>query len=162
MLKRDSQTLKKRIIIVLVILYIILPEDLPIWASINTPLWTHFTCQFLHVNLFHLLINLYAIYILQFRWKELILAYGFSSISTLFSFNPVAGFSSVLYALIGIKIFSIHTNRKTWVLFALANLVTAFIPTIAFFVHLAAFSIGVIYAHLKKLSDEYGRACKRG
>lgn len=125
------------------------------------PCQTHLFGQLLHANLFHLLANLSVLWTMRISPRELSVAYLLSVPATFATSTPAIGFSSVLYALMGMKIGHVRMSRIEWIMFVLANAATVFIPAIAFGVHLAAFMMGLVYDYLKRLTDEYRRACKR-
>ncbi len=130
-------------------------------ASFGSPWHTHFIAQMFHTNAFHLLANLYALWLMRTSPRELLAAYVLSIPATFATATPAVGFSSVLYALMGMKIGHARMSRIEWVMFVLANVATVFIPAIAFGVHLAAFIMGLVYDYIKRLTDEYRRACNR-
>lgn len=130
-------------------------------ASWGSPFLNHLCCQFFHTGVWHLAANLYVLWVLRFSPKEMLAAYALSVPATFASASGCVGFSSVLYALMGIRSARAKISRKAWALFAAANAVTAFVPSVAFGVHLAAFVSGFLYAKVKDLSDEYRRTCKR-
>lgn len=123
----------------------------------------HLVGQLLHANLFHLLANVYVLCQLRFSWRQLAVAYALSVPATFAtSSDGVIGFSSVIYALMGLLLPQVRLSVRDWGLFLVVNAATAFVPSIAFGVHVAAFGLGFLAAKIKKLSDEYRRACKRG
>lgn len=160
---RKNKPLHVKIVTVVILVSVFfLPVDGKIVSSSLSSVWyTHFISQFFHVNIFHLLANLYVLVIMRFSLSELFAAYLLSIPATWVSPDGCAGFSSVLYALMGILIQRIRMGRTEWALFIASNAATAFIPNIAFVVHLSSFSLGWVYARLKGLFHEYGRACKR-
>lgn len=127
------------------------------------PLWeTHLVGQFLHANLFHLLANVVVLWQLRFSLRNLAVAYLLSIPATLAVWQGTAiGFSSVLYALMGMRLAAWRLSRAEWAWFIAANVATAFVPGIAFGVHCAAFALGWIYIKVKGLWDEYRGACRR-
>lgn len=160
---RKNKPLHVKIVTAVILVSVFfLPVDGKIVSSSLSSVWyTHFISQFFHVNIFHLLANLYVLVIMRFSLSELFAAYLLSIPATWVSPDGCAGFSSVLYALMGILIQRIRMGRTEWALFIASNAATAFIPNIAFVVHLSSFSLGWVYARLKGLFHEYGRACKR-
>lgn len=160
---RKNKPLHVKIVTVVILVSVFfLPVDGKIVSSSLSSVWyTHFISQFFHVSIFHLLANLYVLCIIRFSLSELFTAYLLSIPATWMSPDGCIGFSSVLYALMGILIQRIRMGRTEWALFIASNAATAFIPNIAFGVHLSSFSLGWVYARLKGLFHEYGRACKR-
>lgn len=130
-------------------------------ASWEGPFLNHLCCQFFHAGVWHLAANLYVLWALRFSPKEMLAAYALSVPATFASASGCVGFSSALYALMGIRSARARISPKAWALFAAANAVTAFVPAVAFGVHLAAFVSGFLCAKVKDLSDEYRRTCKR-
>lgn len=61
----------------------------------------------------------------------------------LFTLEPTIGFSAIIYAYIGMNIVRWKVSLVDWVTFIVANAITAFIPGVAFGVHLAAFMLGI-------------------
>lgn len=127
------------------------------------PWQTHVFGQFLHANVFHLLANVVVLWQLRFSLRNLAVAYLLSIPATLAVWQGTAiGFSSVLYALMGMRLEAWRLSRAEWTWFIAANVATAFVPGIAFGVHCAAFALGWIYIKVKGLWDEYRGACRRG
>lgn len=143
-------------------IYLCLPiEAVPaLAASLDAPWYTHLCSQWLHASPLHLLLNLYVLWLMRFTWKEVLIAYVLSIPATFASFSGAVGFSSVIYALMGIRLPQVRMPRRDWTLFLVANAITAFVPGIAFGVHSAAFALAVAYVWLKRISDEYRGACK--
>ena len=161
---KNKQT-KRKVIASLLLLnvYLWMPmEYIPDFAaSFNAAWYTHLCSQWAHTGLFHLILNLYVLWFLQFTWKELGIAYLISIPATFASLTGAVGFSSVIYALIGMKLSQIRIPFREWILFFAVNVATAFVPTIAFGVHATAFIIGFFYNKIKILADDYRRAYQR-
>lgn len=130
-------------------------------ASFGSPWHAHFLAQMFHANVFHLLANLYALWLIRTSPRELLVAYLLSVPATFVAAAPTVGFSSVLYALMGMKVCRVRMSPVEWAIFILANTATVFIPAISFGVHLAAFVLGFVYDYLKRTAYEYRRACNR-
>lgn len=162
---KNKQT-KRKVIASLLLLnvYLWMPmEYIPDFAaSFNAAWYTHLCSQWAHTGLFHLILNLYVLWFLQFTCKELGIAYLISIPATFASLSGSVGFSSVIYALMGMKLSQVRIPVREWILFLSVNVATAFVPTIAFGVHATAFIIGFFYNKIRRLSDEYRGACKRG
>ena len=131
--------------------------------AVKSSTWqTHLVGQLLHANLFHLLANVYVLWLLRFSPRELLAAYLLSIPATFVVWSGQAmGFSSVLYALMGMKLPRVRMSRAGWMTFIAANVATAFVPGIAFGVHVSAFALGYVYQAIYTLYDEYRRACQR-
>ena len=126
------------------------------------PWQAHLVGQFVHANLFHLLANVVVLWQLRFSPRGLLAAYLLSIPATFFVWEGTAiGFSSVLYALMGMQLPQARMPKAGWAVFIAANTATAFVPGIAFGVHCTAFALGWIFVKVKRLSDEYRGACKR-
>lgn len=127
------------------------------------PWQTHLVGQMLHANVFHLLANVCVLWQLHFSLRRLAAAYLLSVPATLVTWSGHAiGFSSVLYALMGMQLAGAWMSKRGWAVFIAANVATAFVPGIALGVHCAAFALGWISVRVKRLSNEYRGACKRG
>ena len=130
--------------------------------AVKSSTWqTHLVGQLLHANLFHLLANLYVLWLLRFSPRELLAAYLLSIPATFVVWSGQAiGFSSVLYALMGIRLPRVRMSKAGWMTFIAANVATAFMPGIAFGVHVSAFALGYVYQTIYTLYDEYRGACQ--
>ena len=132
------------------------------FEAVKSSNWqTHLVGQLLHANLFHLLANLYVLWLLRFSPRELLAAYLLSIPATFVVWSGQAiGFSSVLYALMGMKLPRVRMSRAGWMTFIAANVATAFVPGIAFGVHGAAFALGYVCQTIYTLYNEYRGACQ--
>lgn len=130
--------------------------------AVKSSAWqTHLVGQLLHANLFHLLANVHVLWLLRFSPRELLAAYLLSIPATFVVWSGQAmGFSSVLYALMGIRLPRVRMSKAGWAVFIAANVATAFMPGIAFGVHCAAFALGYVCQAIYTLYDEYRRACQ--
>ena len=146
---------------ILVIVFLIhFPENL-VASSLRSEWYTHFISQFFHANAFHLVSNIIVMWMISFSTKELIASFIISVFSTYAGLESSIGFSSVIYALLGMKALHINLGKKDWIMFLTVNLATAFIPSISFSVHAVSFISGMIFDLMKKLINDYRRACKR-
>lgn len=102
-------------------------------------------CHFFHANLFHWLCNAFALWIMRPNPSTLTVALVYASFSMLFTFEPTIGFSAVIYAYIGMNIVRWKVSLVDWWTFIVANGIAAFIPGVAFGVHLAAFLFGIAH-----------------
>lgn len=112
-------------------------------ASIKSPLWNHFVCHFLHANIFHLAANVLCIALMKPSPMDIVKAYPIAVAASFASFVPMVGFSTVLYAYIGLNIRTWRLGDMDKITFALCNFITIFIPNIAFGMHAAAFILGI-------------------
>lgn len=113
-------------------------------ASIYSPFGNLLLCHFFHANLWHWAANAFALVLMRPSPKDLTLAFPIASLAMLCTTTPTIGFSAILYAYIGINIIRWKVSLIDWATFIVANLITIFIPNVAFSVHLAAFSLGLV------------------
>ncbi len=126
------------------------------------PWQTHLFGQLLHANVFHLLANVWVLWQLRFTLPQLVVAYLLSVPATFVVLSGQAiGFSSVLYALMGMRLAGARMSRAGWAWFIVVNVATAFVPGIAFGVHCAAFALGYVCQTIYTLYHDYRGACKR-
>lgn len=104
-----------------------------------------FTCHFVHANLFHWFCNAFALWVMRPSPLMIAIPLVYAAASMLFTLEPTIGFSAVLYAYIGMNIIKWKVSLIDWATFIIANAITAFIPGIAFGVHLAAFLFGIAH-----------------
>ena len=146
MQRTKCKTIKLILIAALVIVYV-----LPIQVSMN--MWYYcFVYQFFHANIFHLLANLYALYLIRLT-KERVIASYIISIFPVLLFPGAIGISGMLLSIIGM-----YSNKKTWMQFSIFSLITFFIPNMAFAVHTVCFVLGSIYGKISIVLDDYQRA----
>lgn len=113
-------------------------------AFLHAPFGNLFLCHFFHTNLWHLMANAFALALMRPAPKELAIAFPVASLAMLCTDTPTIGFSAILYAYIGINIIRWKVSLMDWITFIVANFITIFIPDVAFSVHLAAFSLGLV------------------
>lgn len=101
------------------------------------------TCHFFHANLFHWACNAMALWIMRPSPKDIVHAFILASLAMFFTMTPTIGFSAVIYAYIGMNIIRWKVSLIDWITFIVANLITIFIPSVAFGVHLTAFLLGI-------------------
>lgn len=111
-------------------------------AWICSPFMTKLTCHFYHANLFHFACNAMCIWLMRPSPAQIAQSLVLAVITMFCTIEPTIGFSAVLYAYIGMNIFRWKIPIVDWIMFAVANLVTIFIPGVAFATHLAAFLLG--------------------
>jgi membrane associated rhomboid family serine protease len=130
----------------------------------TSPLWTHFTYQFQHANIVHLIINSLA-FIGMFRLLEKfvnkwllsasILTIGFAASFLSMYSTPTVGASAMVYAMIGIFFSMINLSqdikiidKRKFALFVASILICLAISAIKgnsnFFLHLFALMLGQI------------------
>lgn len=111
------------------------------------------TCHFYHANLFHWFCNAMAIWLMRPSPKDIAYAFFLAVMAISFTLTPTIGFSAVIYSYIGMNILRWKVPMADWATFIVANLITIFIPNIAFGVHLAAFLLGVSVYVVHKLTN---------
>lgn len=102
------------------------------------------TCHFFHANLFHFACNAMCLWLMRPSPMQIAMAFPLAVISMFATIEPTIGFSAVLYAYMGMNIFRWNVSLIDWAMFIVANIVSAFIPGVAFGVHLAAFVLGFL------------------
>lgn len=100
-------------------------------------------CHFFHANLFHWFCNAMALWLMRPSPKDIAYAFVLAALAMFFTMTPTIGFSAVIYAYIGMNIIRWKVSLIDWGTFLVANLITLFIPGVAFGVHLAAFMLGI-------------------
>lgn len=109
--------------------------------------WTNFlTCHFHHANLFHWGCNALALWLMRPSPYAMLVALVYGSFAMLAATQPTIGISAAIYAYIGMNIFRWNMRKSDWATFISANILTYFMPGVAFGVHLAAFVLGVGHA----------------
>ena len=103
--------------------------------------------QLSHANIWHLAGNMWGALLIPFGWNSLALSYLISALTALActGAHPVAGFSAVLYALLGM-----HSHRWTPAMFAwlAVSAVAGLWMHMAVALHLAAFAAGWVVEQL--------------
>lgn len=113
-------------------------------ACLHSPFWNKLTYHMYHANIFHFIANAYALYLMRPSPSDMLKAFPVAVAASLFARTPTIGISAMIYAYIGLNILRWNVSKTDWYIFVAANLATAFIPSIAFGVHAAAFTIGII------------------
>lgn len=111
-------------------------------AWICSPFVTKLTCHFFHANLFHFACNAMCLWLMRPSPVQTIQALCLAVIAMFCTIEPTIGFSAVIYAYLGMNMCRWKISLVDWATFIVANAVTAFIPGVAFGVHLAAFMLG--------------------
>lgn len=122
-------------------------------AFFTSPLQNHLLCHFYHANLWHWAANAFCLYVMRPKPSDIAYTIPVAAMATFFTMTPTIGFSAVLYAFIGMNILRWNLPFFDWVMFIFANIVTIFIPGVAFGVHLTAFLLGIsansIHEHIR-------------
>lgn len=111
-------------------------------ASIHSPVWNHFICHFHHANIFHFLANAWCLWLMRPSVSDMVKAYPLAVIASFCTVTPMVGISAVIYAWLGMELCKRISSVFDIVIFSLANLITIFIPSVAWTVHFAAFLLG--------------------
>ena len=134
-------------IITIILISVFWCVDYHTMAVTEQSLYQNFIYMFAHANVFHLLCNIFALYVLlrktKFGRQVMLLSIGYC-IAVMSSFIipisiPVVGFSSVIFALMGLLL-------RWWKYMALILLqiaLTMFFPNIAWLLHLVCFLLGL-------------------
>lgn len=101
------------------------------------------TCHFYHANIFHWCCNAMALWLMRPSPKDVAYAFPIAAMAMFFTLTPTIGFSAAIYAYIGMNIIRWKVSLIDWATFIVANLITIFMPNVAFGVHLAAFLLGI-------------------
>jgi len=125
--------------------------------AIGTPPITRITYQFLHANLPHLAVNLYALTAIITKWRPtaLQLAAAFTIAAAvppfLLSDKPIVGLSALFFALCGLMAPSCQRPRRFTAACLAVILAGALLANVAAAVHLYAFltalAIAIIHKH---------------
>lgn len=112
--------------------------------DISNSLLYHFS----HANIFHLALNLIALFQFRPRWKTCVVAYISASVAAMIPFaaieEPTCGLSGFLFASYSRRYF--YWKKKPYMLIA-SNLMTAFVPHMNWRIHILSFLIAyLIYA----------------
>lgn len=129
-----------------------------------SPWWTHFTYQFFHGSLLHLICNLYAIFMCLnnkvFSKRTLIPILYFVSVAASFMYTssiPTIGASGVVFAMIGINFTRIPTRTNAIYMFVILAVGLA-LPKIAGITHLLSFMAGsataLFYQNIKHFKHD--------
>lgn len=124
-------------------------------ASYHTAWWTHFTYMFFHANVWHLASNIYSLCLFSPSPAKLFAACVIAAIASVFSSQPVLGFSGVVFALWGISM--LKAGKKACILFTVSAVVSLLVPAFSASVHIGSFFLGWCYAFVEKLSYDYRR-----
>jgi membrane associated rhomboid family serine protease len=143
---------------------------------LGCPWWHHLTFHFVHGNVFHLLCNLFALFMFcrsgRFRPTDWLLGLAFA---TAFSFiiptrMPLVGFSGVLMYCLGLALPSVWRYRKARISMYLFLIISAaslfFNQWAAFFLHALCIAAGILTTKTKEtihdIKDQEERTHGRG
>lgn len=154
MLRRNLATIAS-----LVLIYMLPVDVRHAAASAGSAWWTHLAYPFFHANLFHLAANAYSLCYIPCTWKKMAAAYLISVPASFVSLTPAVGFSSVLFALLGMNMSLRTAGVMKWAYFLIVNICFSFFPGVSWEIHLICFLSGFIYSHLERLANDYRRAC---
>lgn len=109
------------------------------------PWWSGFLYHFSHANIFHLLLNLWALFQFKPRWKTCAVGYVASSLAAMIPFAamaaPTCGLSGFLMAAFARKY--AEFRLPIWKPL-LVNMVFVFFPMFNWKIHLLSFLIGYV------------------
>ena len=125
------------------------------WAEftfgVGCPWWMCFLYHFDHANVFHLALNLWALYQFKPRWKTCAVAYVVSSLAALLPLSsvsmPTCGLSGLLMAAYARKY--AEFRMPLWKPIAV-NMVFAVFPMFNWKIHLVSFLISYIVWYRKR------------
>jgi membrane associated rhomboid family serine protease len=112
-------------------------------ACLHSPFWNKLTYHLYHANIFHFIANAYALCLMRPSPSDMLKAFPLAVAASIFTKTPTVGISAMIYAYIGMNITKWKVSMIDWATFIVANLITIFIPNVAFGVHLAAFLLGI-------------------
>lgn len=131
---------------------------------LGCPWWHHLTFHFVHANIFHLLCNLFALFMFcrsgRFRPTDWLLGLAFA---TAFSFiiptrTPLVGFSGVLMYCLGLNLPMVWRYKKARIsmyLFIIISLISLFFnQATAIFLHTLCVAAGIIVTKAKETMNE--------
>lgn len=124
-----------------------------IHCALHSSLHSKFLYLFSHANIFHLLLNLIALFRFRPRLKTCLIAYVVSVVAVFIPFAhlplPTCGLSGFLMACYARRYYSWKLSVK-WIL--LSNLLLAFIPVYNWRVHLICFTLAyLVYGSLSRI-----------
>lgn len=111
-------------------------------------------CHFYHANIFHWATNSMALLLMRPSPKQIAYSFPIAFAAMFFTDNPTIGFSAMIYAFLGLNIIRWKVSMIDWATFIIANILTIFMPKVAFGVHFASFSLGIaayyIHQHINR------------
>ena len=127
--------------------------------------------HFFHVNIFHLIVNVYALCLLYGRGsgiRKIFTAYIIAVLSDAFLMIPAIGLSDFLYATMGLRTPSLKSDwwkSSTTITFLIVTVAFVFVPNVSAVTHITSFVGGVALASIRRffnqIVSDYGKA-KRG
>ena len=108
------------------------------------------TCHFYHANIFHWAANSMALLLMRPSLRQMIESFPIAFAAMFFTNNPTVGFSAMIYAFIGLNIIRWKVSMIDLATFIIANILTIFMPKVAFGVHLASFSLGIAAYYIQQ------------
>ena len=106
-------------------------------------------CHFYHANIFHWAVNSMALLLMRPSPKQMLCSFPIAFASMFCTDTPTVGISAMIYAYIGLNIVRWKVSMIDWATFIIANLFTLFMPKVAFGVHFASFSLGIIAYYIQ-------------
>ena len=118
------------------------------------------THHFFHVNILHLAVNSLSIWTLfrrgyRYNMELLIWAYFIGSVSWFFSSADVAGFSNILFALLGLRTPSMRSmwwKQSSVIAFLSITILMAFLPQVSAITHIVSFVLGCLIAGCRRIT----------
>ena len=131
----------------LCVLFLFLPK----FTFGDSAWWSCLLYHFSHANIFHLVLNLWALFQFRPRWKTCLVAYMSASVAALLPFVslsiPTCGLSGLLMAAYARKY--AESKLPIWKPIA-ANMAFVFIPTFNWKIHLVSFLLSYLVWRLKR------------
>lgn len=144
---------------------------IPGYMSTDSPfLLRATTYHWFHANIFHLAVNCLSLSVIfrnGVRIRELSWAFLMATVSYAVAVRPIVGISNILFAVIGMRTPSFDSpwwRNPATLTFLAVTLLMVFIPQVSATTHIFSFTMGVLYAYLKRhfnsIYDDYRRAGK--
>lgn len=126
-------------------------------VSTDSVWWTHFVYMFFHANIFHLIGNCYALFLLLNK-RIVIPAYLIAVIVSFVPMPPTVGISSMLFAIIGMCRINSKWEKVLVYIYLISGL---FIPGINGTIHISSFVLGTLYKLYLKNYNLFNNVYKR-